>query len=97
MIREIVDEKNNPAVTSDHWHVIHARWSGDPSGEPRFVRSIVSEHEDSAAALSAARAIKSSMAPSMRDRSRETRDQVFVRRPSSKSLKTARRVKRRRS
>ena len=95
MIRETI-KKNNPAVTSDRWHVIIARWSGDPSGEPRFERSIVSEHDDSTAALSAAREIKSALAPQMATRSRETRDQVFVRRPSSMSLKTARRVERRR-
>ena len=95
MIRETL-KKNSLAVTSDRWHVILARWSGDPTGEPRFERSIVSEHDDSAAALNAARAIKSEIAPNMAIRSPETRDQVFVRRPSSTSLKTAKRVERRR-
>ncbi len=95
MIREILDDNKNPAVTSDLWHVIHARWSGDTSGEPRFVRSIVSEHEDSKAAVSAARSVKANLQSAMANRTRETRDQVFVRRPSSLSKKIAKRVRRR--
>ncbi len=96
MIRDTTNRKSIPAITSDRWHVIHARWSGDPAGEPRFERSIVSEHEDRAAAASAAREILSSLTTEMTARPRGRRDQVFVRKPNYKSLKTARRRDRRR-
>jgi len=61
-----------------------------------FVRTIVSEHEDSAAALEAARALKSALLLGMGSRSKETRDQVMVRRPASESLRDAGRLVRRR-
>ena len=95
MIRELINSDHLPAVTSDRWHVIHAQWSGAP-GEPFFLRSIVSEHEDSASALRAARELKSSLVPGMASRPKHARDQVIVRRPASESLKTAGRVARRR-
>jgi hypothetical protein len=95
LIREILNADQEPAITSDRWHVVLARWSGEP-GEPRFERSIVSEHADSAAALSAARELKASLAPGLASRSRETRDQVIVRRPASESLRNAGRLERRR-
>ena len=95
MIQEVVNKKNLPALTSDHWHVVHAVWTGD-AAKPSFVRSIVSEHEDRAAATVAARQIVTSMAPSMMSRPRLGRDQIFVHKPDYKSLKTARRVAKRR-
>jgi hypothetical protein len=95
MIRETINRKSSPAVTSDQWHVLHARWSGDLEGEPRFLRSIVSEHADSAAAANAARKIVSLFTKEMVARPRETRDQILVRRPGYKSLKTAKRVEKR--
>jgi hypothetical protein len=96
MIKEVRNEKEELAVTSDRWHVIHARWSGD-SGAPLFVRSIVSEHADSATALRAGRELKSSLLAGMASRPRLERDQVMVRRPASESVKTSGRVSRRRS
>jgi hypothetical protein len=86
LIKEILNADKQLAVTSDRWHVIHARWSGAP-GTPRFVRSIVSEHEDSASALEAARDLKSSLVRAMGERPKNARDQVIVRRPASESLK----------
>jgi hypothetical protein len=96
VIQEIVNRKNLPALTSDHWHVVHARWSGNAAGKPTFVRSIVSEHEDRAAAVVAARGVMTSIVPTMGDRDPAGRDQVFVRKPDFKSLKIARRVTKRR-
>jgi hypothetical protein len=96
MIRETLSRRRSPALTSDRWHVVHARWSGDRSGEPRFLRTIVSEHEDRVAARSAARAVVDSIAGEMADRPQELRDQILVRRPGFKSLKSAKRVQRRR-
>jgi len=96
LIRELLNAKHELALTSDRWHVVHARWSGQP-GVPSFERSIVSEHEDSSAALRAGRALKSSLRPSMASRSRQSRDQVLVRRPSAESIKTCGRVRQRRN
>ncbi len=91
MIQELPNKKGTPAITSDRWHVVHARWSGNPAGHPRFERSIVSEHEDRVGAASASQAITSAFTTEMSLREPGRRDQVFVRRPNYKSLKLARR------
>jgi hypothetical protein len=96
MIQETQSPKRHPAITSDQWHVVRARWTGDRDGEPRFERSIVAEHADRRSAAAAARALVSDMAGEMTTRTRETRDQVFVRRPNFRSLKAAKRWKKRR-
>ena len=96
MIKELLNAAQEPAITSDHWHVIHAQWTGKP-GEPTFSRSIVSEHKDSASALKAGRDLKFSLRRGMASRPKRARDQVMVRRPSAESAKTAGRVSRRRS
>jgi len=96
LIQEIVNRKNLPAVTSDHWHVIVAKFTGNTDGKPRFERSIVSEHEDRAAAAHAAREIKRTIVPTMTERPPEGRDQILIRKPDYKSLKVARRVEPRR-
>ena len=95
MIQETFSRKNNPAITSNQWHVIRARWSGDRSGEAMFERSIVSEHEDHASAMAAGRELSASVVAEMADRPAAQRDQVFVRRPTYKSLKLAPRSTRR--
>lgn len=95
MIQETLSTFNKPVLTSDHWHVVHARWAKDRSGEPLFARSIVSEHEDRGSATSAARELLASMAAEMAARPLARRDQVLVRKPAYKSLKSARRVQRR--
>ncbi len=96
MIQETLTRKQNPAVTSDHWHVVHARWSGEVWGEPRFEREIVSEHQDRDTATSAARSFLASIAAEMVKRPPQRRDQILVRRPAHKTLKTAGRLKERR-
>lgn len=93
MIQEKLNESRQVVVTSDHWHVVHAQWSG-AAGTPSFVLSIVSEHENSASALRAGRALKSSLRPRMTSRTREARDQVLVRRPDSESVKNSGRLER---
>ena len=94
MIRETFNADKKLAVTSDHWHVVHARWSGAP-GTPSFDCSIVSEHADSTSAVQAARELKLALGPGMASRAKETRDQVIVRRPSAESLKSAGRLEKR--
>jgi hypothetical protein len=96
MIQQTRSKKSHPAITSDHWHVVHARWSGGTPEEARFERSIVSEHEDRDAALAAARDLVQAITPEMRARPQDRRDQIFVRKPDYKSLVTAARVERRR-
>lgn len=92
MIEDTVSRRNNPAITSDRWHVVHARWTGDAFGEPRFERSIVSEHDDSASAVAVAREVLSPLARELANREPAQRDQVFVRRPGFKSLRLSKRV-----
>ena len=93
MIRELINSDHQPAVTSDRWHVIHAQWSGAP-GEPFFLRSIVSEHEDRASAVLGARELVGRLAAEMEVRPLSERDQLFVRKPGFRSLKTSGRVER---
>jgi hypothetical protein len=97
MIRETKNHKNSLVLTSDRWHVLRARWNGDSSGEPLYQRTIESEHEDSASAADAARTLVASFVTEMDGRTRETRDQVLVRRPGYRSLKIAKRTKSRRA
>ena len=92
MIQDTVTRSRRAALTSDRWHVVHARWAGDPSGEADFTRTIVSEHEDRPSAVKAAREILTSMATEQAARSATQRDQVFVRKPEFKSFKSAKRV-----
>lgn len=95
MIREFLNTENQPALTSDLWHVVHAKWSADAE-PPSFVREIVSEHRDSASALRSARRLKAELVRAMQSREKEAWDQVLVKRPSAESLKTAGRVLRQR-
>jgi len=94
MIKSTLSRNQNPAVTSDRWHVLRARWTGETSGKPRFDREIVSEHGDRESAATAARKIVSTLASEMTGRATERRDQVLVRRPEYKSLKNSKRVTR---
>jgi hypothetical protein len=94
LIKETLNADQKVAVTSDRWHVVHARWSGVP-GTPRFIRTIVSEHEDDVSAMRAARELRSSLVDGMSQRPRETHDQVIVRQPNAESLKDAKRFVRR--
>jgi hypothetical protein len=90
LIREFLNAENEPAITSDLWHVVLAEWSRDP-GIPSFVRTIVNEH-DCASALRSAQLLKAELVVKMKQRERETRDQVMVKRPMAESLKNAGRL-----
>jgi hypothetical protein len=96
MIQATVTKQKSPAITSDQWHVVHARWTSTPSDDPRFERMIVSEHESSTAAVASARALFSSLQSILTTRPFGERDQVFVRKPGYRSLKNATRVRQRR-
>lgn len=92
MIQETLNRQSTPAITSDLWHVVRARWNGEASGEPHFDRAIVSEHDDRTAANRAAKVLRILVAKEIPKRPLARRDQVFVRKPGYKSLKSARRV-----
>jgi hypothetical protein len=96
MIQTTVTKKQSLAITSDQWHVVHARWTCTPSDDARFERIIVSEHESSNAAVASARALFSSLQGILTTRAFGERDQVFVRKPGYRSLKNATRVRQRR-
>jgi hypothetical protein len=96
MISETKSRRANPAITSDRWHVVRACWDGSRSAQPRFQRAIVSEHDDRASATRAARELHRSIASEMEARAPRTRDQIFVRKPDFKSLKSSARLERRR-
>ena len=97
MIQEVLNQKNHLVVTSDRWHVLHARWTKKTAGKPLYVRAIISEHDDKESASMAARALVTSFQADMVGRQPETRDQALVRRPGFRSLKIAPRTESRRS
>lgn len=97
MIQDTLSSKQRPAITSNRWHVVHARWSGERSAQPSFLRSIVSEHDDQEGALKGARELQTKLAPEMSARPLAERDQLFVRKPGFRSLKTSGRLERRRA
>jgi hypothetical protein len=93
MITAVKTRKGTDAITSDQWHVVHARFLG--GDERGFARSISSEHVDRGACVKAARALIARIRAEAGDVPADQRDQVFVRRPGFKSLKAANhRVKR---
>jgi hypothetical protein len=96
VIRELLNSERKLVITSDRWHVIHSEWTGGP-GTPRFLRKIVSEHDDGAAALISARQLKAELVAKMKKRAAEARDQVLVKRPNSESLENAGRIPRKRA
>lgn len=96
MIDETTSPRGRPALTSDRWHVVLARWSGDLGLRARFERAIVSEHADHASAVAAARQWHAQFTQQARTRAREHCDQVFVRQPRFRTLRRAKRHVRRR-
>jgi hypothetical protein len=96
MIQETLSRTRQPALTSDRWHVVHACWSGAQEGRTRFERAIVSEHDDRLAACASARELVTRLSAEMEARAPAERDQLFVRKPGFRSLKTAGRLQRRR-
>jgi hypothetical protein len=85
----MLNRKGRPAITSDRWHVVHARCTSGVAAQPRFERTIVSEHDDRTGAADAARAFASSQEVEMAGREPDRRDQIFVCQPNYKSLKLA--------
>ena len=96
MIRDVQTRREHAAITSDQWHIVHAAWSRNGEGEPRFDRKILSEHRTFETARAEAFKVMAALSLEMGDRPRPQRDQIFVRKPNFKSLKVAGRRKIRR-
>jgi hypothetical protein len=93
MIADALTGRQNPATTSDQWHVVHSEWKGRASNHPPFARSIVSEHKNKAAADVAGKQLAMKLQTAQKKRPLEERDQIFVRPPGFRSLKfTAQRM-----
>ena len=90
MISETMTKKGTPAITSDRWHVVHARFAGDEKSARPFVRAIVSEHDDRKTCHQAALALTTSLAAASKRIPVKRQDQVFSRPPHYKSLKMGR-------
>jgi hypothetical protein len=88
MISTVETRKGTEAITSDRWHVVHARYMSGRASLP-FLRSISSEHDDRAACVRAARVLIARVHSDAPAVPLAERDQVFVRRPGFKSLKSA--------
>jgi hypothetical protein len=86
MIQEVRTKSGAEAITSDQWHVIHARLT-DSRGPRPFTRSIESEHSDRAACLVAAKALLVKLRATAKGKKAENTDEVFIRKPGFKSLK----------
>jgi hypothetical protein len=90
MITTVETRKGTEAITSDRWHVVHARYLGENVRLP-FRRSISSEHDDRSTCVEAARALLAKLREQAGGVPEAERDQVFVRRPGFKSVKQAKR------
>ena len=93
MITSVKTSTGAEAITSDQWHVVHARFLG--GGKRPFSRSISSEHEDKLSCTKAATALWAKLRVDAKAVPADERDQVFVRRPGFKSLKLSKRRARR--
>lgn len=93
MITAVKTRKGADAITSDQWHVVHARCLGT-DGSWRFERSVASEHRDRGACVKAARALLTRVRAEHAGVPLDQSDQILVRKPGFKSLKaTTHRVK----
>lgn len=94
MILKTFTSKHVPALTSDRWHVIHSKYTKKKTKNSLpYTRSIVSEHDDREKAVHAARILLFSLRRKAAARPRQEKDQVFVRPPKFRSLRSAHRRK----
>ncbi len=92
MIRESRNESNRVVLSSDRWHVVHARWERNLTETARFARTIVSEHDDRDTARLSARSLMNQLVAGLAELPLPLRDQIFLRRPGYLSLKRAHRL-----
>lgn len=89
MISEVHTESGASAITSDQWHIIHARYTFDGAKRP-YLRSVHSEHADRTACRRVARALREQLLAQENGVAMDQRDEVFVRKPGFKTLKVSR-------
>jgi len=92
MIKQSMNEASRAVVTSDQWHVVHARWERNLTKAARFTRTIVSEHSTRPNAVESARSLMHGLVAELAERPLPLRDQVFVRKPGYRSFKRAHRL-----
>lgn len=90
MIQEVVNSKGAEAITSDQWHVVHSRFTGASRARP-FSRIVSSEHAARIECKKAAKALRAKLAAENAKVPESERDEVFVRPPHFKSLRSAKR------
>jgi hypothetical protein len=88
MITEVETSKGSAALTSDHWHVVHSRFTFRGARRP-FLRGIHSEWGDRKSCRTAAKALRMQLNRNGREVPETERDEVFVRKPNFKTLKVA--------
>lgn len=88
MIKDVLTSKGMPAITSDQWHVVHSRMANAGAKRP-FVRTIYCEHAERADCQKAAKALRVKLAKEGVGVPEAESDEVFVRHPNYKSLKSA--------
>ena len=89
MITEVQLESGATAITSDRWHLVHARYVFAGAKRP-YLRSVHSEHNDRPACRVAARMLRQQLVTQEAGVAFDQRDEVFVRKPNFKSLKVSR-------
>ena len=90
MIHDVVNSKGADAITSDQWHVVHSHFSGASRTRP-FTRIVTSEHAARAECRRAAKALRAKLAEENAAAPESERDEVFVRPPNFKTLRSAKR------
>lgn len=97
MIKESLNEAKRPVVSSDRWHIVHARWNRNLTEAAQFSRTVISEHDDQETAKKHARSFIDKLVGELAERPLHLRDQVFVRKPGYRSFKQAHRLVRKKS
>jgi|RhiMethySRZTD1v2_1073278.scaffolds.fasta_scaffold363087_2 hypothetical protein len=92
MITETRTSQGKAAITSDKWHVVHSHFKGGRKTAHPFARTIISEHANRADCDEAASRFRSTL-PDGAGAVVTEQDEVLVRPPNFKSLKSARRRK----
>lgn len=86
MISEVQTTKGSAAVTSDQWHVVHARFAFPGARRP-YLRSIHSEWPDRASCRRAGQALRRKLSADGASVPEHQQDEVLMRKPNFKTLK----------
>lgn len=89
MISEVQTKKGSAALTSDQWHVVHARFLF-PGAKRPYLRSIHSEWPDRVSCRRAGKALRLELAKQSTGGEEREHDEVLLRKPNFKTLKVGR-------